>query len=107
RLSGALHAKFIDLETFNNPTKGYLVNGECTFGAEVFVIKNSIQGQYLPLINDPVTCTNTWKLNRYSFEIPRRSESNFFFFSVDAISGGFCSIPVDLLRVMETAFQCF
>ncbi|KAF4400438.1 hypothetical protein G4B88_023231 [Cannabis sativa] len=30
-------ARFMDLQTFNNPSNGYLVNDTCKFGAEIFI----------------------------------------------------------------------
>ncbi|KAF4366719.1 hypothetical protein F8388_020081 [Cannabis sativa] len=32
-------ARFMDLQTFNNPSNGYLVNDTCKFGAEIFMSK--------------------------------------------------------------------
>ncbi|GMN21841.1 hypothetical protein TIFTF001_043397 [Ficus carica] len=58
--------KFIDLETFNDRSNGYLVDGTCTFGAEVFVVKNTFKGERLSAIDEPVTCTYTWKINSFS-----------------------------------------
>lgn len=63
--------KFIDLETFKNPSKGYLVNDSCTFGAEVFIIKNSWKGECLKMmIREPeFSCKYTWKFDDFSSKI--------------------------------------
>uniref|UniRef100_A0A803PE07 MATH domain-containing protein n=2 Tax=Cannabis sativa TaxID=3483 RepID=A0A803PE07_CANSA len=47
--------KFIDLETFNNPYNGYLVNDTCSFGVEVFTVKTNSKAECLSLINSPIT----------------------------------------------------
>ncbi|GMN19245.1 hypothetical protein TIFTF001_042842, partial [Ficus carica] len=56
-------AKFIDQKTFKNPSNGFLVNDKCTFGAEVFIIRNTIKGERLTVLekNDEFTCEFKWK----------------------------------------------
>lgn len=62
--------KFIDLKTFKNPSKGYLVNDNCIFGAEVFVVENLWRGECLTMIRDPeLNCKYTWKLDDFSKRI--------------------------------------
>ncbi|XP_031262923.1 ubiquitin carboxyl-terminal hydrolase 12-like, partial [Pistacia vera] len=46
-------SKFLDLETFLNPSNGYLIKDTCVFGAEVFVIKNTFKGEFLSKMEDP------------------------------------------------------
>ncbi|KAF4402258.1 hypothetical protein G4B88_017770 [Cannabis sativa] len=58
--------KYIDLKTFNDSSNGFLVNGSCAFGAEIFVVKNTIKGECLTMIEDPIKCTNTWKIGDFS-----------------------------------------
>ncbi|XP_024027939.1 uncharacterized protein LOC21402699 [Morus notabilis] len=70
--------KFIDLETFSDRSNGYLVNGTCTFGAEVFVVKNTFKGECLSAIDEPITCTHTWKIDSFSSMTLERYESNLF-----------------------------
>ena len=70
--------KFIDLNTFNNRSNGYLVNGTCTFGAEVFVVKNTFEGECLSMIEEPITCTHTWKVDSFSTKTLVRYESEVF-----------------------------
>ena len=74
--------KFIDLETFNDRSNGYLVDGTCTFGAEVFVVKNTFKGERLSAIDEPVTCTHTWKINSFSSILTRE------YYPSDAFVGG-------------------
>ncbi|XP_031261665.1 ubiquitin carboxyl-terminal hydrolase 12-like isoform X2 [Pistacia vera] len=40
-------SRFLDLETFHNPSNGYLIKDTCVFCAEVFVVKNTFKGQFL------------------------------------------------------------
>ncbi|XP_062099862.1 uncharacterized protein LOC133805714 [Humulus lupulus] len=70
--------KYIDLKTFNDGSNGYLVNGICSFGAEVFVVKNTIKGDHLSMIEDPIKCTHTWKVDAFSNITQDRYESEPF-----------------------------
>ena len=56
-------AKFIDQKTFENPSNGFLLNDKCTYGAEVFIIQNTIKGERLTVLekNDEFTCEFKWK----------------------------------------------
>ncbi|KAJ4981772.1 hypothetical protein NE237_032609 [Protea cynaroides] len=60
--------RFMTLKEFNDPTKGYLVNDTCVFGAEVFVHKESLtgNGECLSMTAEPLTCNHTWKIERFS-----------------------------------------
>ncbi|KAL5791481.1 hypothetical protein ACOSP7_000075 [Xanthoceras sorbifolium] len=59
-------AKFIDIETFSNPEKGYLLDDTCVFGAEIFVIKSSFKSERLSMMNEPSTYFHTWKITKFS-----------------------------------------
>ncbi|MED6106748.1 hypothetical protein PIB30_007409 [Stylosanthes scabra] len=59
-------AKFIDLRTFYDPSKGYLIEDTCVFGAEVFVAKTTNKGDCLSMIKEPATLSHSWKFNNYS-----------------------------------------
>ncbi|KAH7578587.1 hypothetical protein JRO89_XS01G0402000 [Xanthoceras sorbifolium] len=59
-------AKFIDIETFSNPEKGYLLDDTCVFGAEIFVIKSSFKSERLSMMNEPSTYFQTWKFTKFS-----------------------------------------
>ncbi|KAK1575113.1 hypothetical protein Q3G72_002731 [Acer saccharum] len=59
-------AKFIDLETFFDPVKGYLFNDTCVFGVEVFLVKNTPKKQRLSMIHKPVTYFHSWKVTDFS-----------------------------------------
>ncbi|XP_042485947.1 ubiquitin C-terminal hydrolase 12-like [Macadamia integrifolia] len=50
--------RFITLKEFNDPTKGYLVDDTCVFGAEVFVHRCSVvgKGEYLLMTTGPSNC---------------------------------------------------
>ncbi|XP_024022016.1 uncharacterized protein LOC112091783 isoform X2 [Morus notabilis] len=52
--------KFIDLESFNDPSNGYLVNDTCSFGVEVFVVKTTTKAESLSMINNPLTRKIAW-----------------------------------------------
>lgn len=58
--------KFIDLVTFKDPSKGYLINDACVFGAEVFVLNATTKGDCLSLIHRPVKGSYTWKFGKFS-----------------------------------------
>ncbi|KAJ0100393.1 hypothetical protein Patl1_21011 [Pistacia atlantica] len=47
-------SKFLDLETFHNPSNGYLINDTCVFGAEFFVVKNTFKGEFLSKMEYPL-----------------------------------------------------
>ncbi|XP_044465985.1 ubiquitin C-terminal hydrolase 13-like [Mangifera indica] len=46
-------SKFLDLETFRNPSNGFLIKDSCVFGVEVFVVKNTFKGEFIPKMEDP------------------------------------------------------
>ena len=75
--------KFIDHETFNNPSNGYLVNDSCTFGVEVFIIKNTFKVESVSMISSPMKCKYSWKFNGVS----RRTDQGLYesreFFGAD------------------------
>ncbi|KAJ4958821.1 hypothetical protein NE237_025932 [Protea cynaroides] len=60
--------RFITLKEFNDPTKGYLVNDTCMFGVEVFVHRESVtgKGECLSMTAEPLTCSYTWKIEKFS-----------------------------------------
>lgn len=58
--------KFLDLETFHNPLKGYLVDDTCVLGAEVFVVGSSFKGECLSMVKQPATCFHSWEVNSFS-----------------------------------------
>ncbi|KAF8008262.1 hypothetical protein BT93_K2053 [Corymbia citriodora subsp. variegata] len=57
--------RFMPLKTFTDPSKGYLVDDTCFFGAEVFVHKSSAVGQCLTL-KKSASWTHVWKITRLS-----------------------------------------
>ncbi|KAI9162225.1 hypothetical protein LWI28_025116 [Acer negundo] len=59
-------AKFIDLKTFSDPVNGYLLDDNCVFGVEVFVVKNTFKEGCLSMIHDPAKCDHTWKVTNFS-----------------------------------------
>ncbi|KAM6595530.1 hypothetical protein CsatA_006054 [Cannabis sativa] len=70
--------KYIELETFNDGSNGYLVNESCTFGAEVFVVKNTFKGECLSMIVDPIETIHTWKFDAISTKNQEWYESDPF-----------------------------
>ncbi|KAK0596507.1 hypothetical protein LWI29_016366 [Acer saccharum] len=71
-------AKFINLNTFCNPVNGYLIDDACTFGVEVFVVKNTLNERCLSMINDPTTYFYSWKVTKFSTLGKERYESDSF-----------------------------
>ena len=69
--------KFINLDTFKDPTKGYLVDDNCIFGAAVFVVKTTNKGDCLSMIN-PITISHSWKFYKFSFANLDKYESESF-----------------------------
>lgn len=59
--------KFIDLKTFNNPSKGYLINDICIFGVEVFI---SCTQMHLRMIREPERIYKfKWQIDNFSKKI--------------------------------------
>ncbi|XP_061369398.1 MATH domain and coiled-coil domain-containing protein At3g58250-like [Gastrolobium bilobum] len=58
--------KFIDLDTFKDPSNGYLIDDTCAFGVEVFVVKTMNKGDCLSMISEPITHFHSWKFNNFS-----------------------------------------
>nr|KYP71336.1 Ubiquitin carboxyl-terminal hydrolase 12 [Cajanus cajan] len=71
-------AKFVDIDTFNDPSNGYLMDDTCVFGVEVFVVKTMDKGDCLSMFHGPITCSHSWKLNRFSFANLDEYESESF-----------------------------
>ncbi|KAJ0034150.1 hypothetical protein Pint_26450 [Pistacia integerrima] len=67
--------KCIDLKSFHDPLKGYLIDDTCVFGAEVFVVKCVSKGECLSMINKPATCYHLWKINKFSNLLKESYES--------------------------------
>ncbi|KAL5556061.1 hypothetical protein UlMin_038297 [Ulmus minor] len=61
-------SKFIDHETFNNPSSGYLVNDSCTFGVEVFIVKKTFKAESISMIRSPVSCKYSCKFDEVSIK---------------------------------------
>ncbi|KAL5722321.1 hypothetical protein ACHQM5_005857 [Ranunculus cassubicifolius] len=59
--------KFLPLKTFNDPSKGYLLDDTCMFGAEVFIIGNTLKGQCLSLPKKKSPPFKfSWKIQKFS-----------------------------------------
>lgn len=70
--------KFIDLKAFNNPSNGYLVNDTCSFGVEVFVVKNTSKAERLSMIKNPAKFKYAWMFDSFSTKTLEHYESDFF-----------------------------
>ncbi|KAK7284674.1 hypothetical protein RJT34_19424 [Clitoria ternatea] len=70
--------KFISIDTFNNPSNGYLIDDTCVFGVDVFVIKTMNKGDCLSMIHGPVTLYHSWKFNNFSSATLDKYESESF-----------------------------
>ncbi|KAI9182600.1 hypothetical protein LWI28_027085 [Acer negundo] len=70
--------KFIDLKTFSDPMRGYLIDNTCVFGAEVFVVKNTFTGVNFTMKKEPPTYSYTWRVSKFSTLHDERYESEYF-----------------------------
>ncbi|KAB1200361.1 Ubiquitin carboxyl-terminal hydrolase 12 [Morella rubra] len=59
-------ARFLTLRTFGDALNGYLVDDSCVFGAEVFVIKCTGEGECLSSLSSPITSSSTWEIEKFS-----------------------------------------
>ncbi|KAL4599785.1 hypothetical protein ACB092_11G151800 [Castanea dentata] len=59
-------AKVLPVDTFNDPSQGYLVNDCCVFGVEVSVYERSNKRQCISMIREPPNRTMTWKIEKFS-----------------------------------------
>ncbi|KAK4720630.1 hypothetical protein R3W88_010863 [Solanum pinnatisectum] len=60
-------SKCISHKTFKDPSNGYLVNGKCIFGVDVYVIKNQGIGECMSLLNGtPNLSKHEWKITEFS-----------------------------------------
>ncbi|XP_058191576.1 uncharacterized protein LOC131308639 [Rhododendron vialii] len=57
---------FLPLDTINDASKGYLVDGCCVFGAEVFVLKHTGKGESASMVKDPANNIFTWRIDKFS-----------------------------------------
>nr|XP_004494356.1 uncharacterized protein LOC101507267 isoform X1 [Cicer arietinum] len=69
--------KFINLDTFKDPSNGYLVGDTCVFGVEVFVVETKNKGDCLSIIHGP-KISHSWKFSKFSFANLDRYESESF-----------------------------
>ncbi|XP_042504349.1 uncharacterized protein LOC122081331 isoform X2 [Macadamia integrifolia] len=60
--------EFMSLESFSDPSCGFLVKDSCIFGATVFVCRErcSGKGECLQMITEGVTTEYTWKIEKIS-----------------------------------------
>ncbi|WJX85060.1 hypothetical protein P8452_67566 [Trifolium repens] len=70
-------SKFLNLNTFLDPSNGYLVDDTCVFGAEVFIVKTANKGDCLSIIH-PVTTSHSWKFGKFSLANLDKYESESF-----------------------------
>ncbi|KAE9448433.1 hypothetical protein C3L33_19663, partial [Rhododendron williamsianum] len=59
-------SKLLSLDTFEESTKGYLLDDSCLLGVEVFVIRYAGKGECLSMIKEPEGNTYTWKVDNFS-----------------------------------------
>lgn len=70
--------KFIDIDTFNDPSNGYVMEDTCVFGAEVVVVKTKNKGNCLSMINGPITVLHSWKFSDFTLAKLDKYESESF-----------------------------
>ncbi|CAK8544319.1 unnamed protein product [Lathyrus sativus] len=71
-------SKFINLETFLDPSNGYLNDDDCVFGAEVFIVKTTNKGDCLSMIQESATVSYSWKFSKFSSANLDKYESESF-----------------------------
>ncbi|KAG5524438.1 hypothetical protein RHGRI_031183 [Rhododendron griersonianum] len=59
-------ARLLSLENFNNASNGYLVDDSCIFGAEIFVIKSTGNGECVSVVKTSDDNFHSWKLEKFS-----------------------------------------
>ncbi|KAL8048871.1 hypothetical protein ABFX02_07G095200 [Erythranthe guttata] len=59
-------SKFISKKILCDPSKGFLVNGNCVFGAEVFVLKSKAVTECLSLKNVVTPYKGNWNISKFS-----------------------------------------
>lgn len=69
---------FIDLDSFNDPSNGYLINDNCVFGVDVFVLKQTRKAECLSMLDEPATGNHTWKIKSFSSYTQDRYDSDAF-----------------------------
>ncbi|CAL5329410.1 unnamed protein product [Camellia sinensis] len=74
--------QLLPLDTFTDPSNGYLLDDCCVFGAEVFVIKYNGKGECASMMKDPVKNTFTWNISKFS------AIDKDFLFSEEFVVGG-------------------
>lgn len=56
----------ISTDTLLDPSKGFLVDNNCVFGAEVYVIKNQPINECMSLQKDIASFKREWKISGFS-----------------------------------------
>ncbi|KAL7206342.1 hypothetical protein ACSBR2_019117 [Camellia fascicularis] len=74
--------QLLPLDTFTDPSNGYLLDDCCVFGVEVFVIKYNGKGECASMMKDPVKNTFTWNISKFS------AIDKEFLFSEEFVVGG-------------------
>ncbi|XVF13513.1 hypothetical protein REPUB_Repub08aG0214400 [Reevesia pubescens] len=59
-------AEFLSLDAFNEASNGYLLEDSCVFGAEVFVVNSTGNGECLSILKNPIQNIYTWKIASFS-----------------------------------------
>ncbi|XP_010273648.1 PREDICTED: uncharacterized protein LOC104609120 [Nelumbo nucifera] len=77
--------QFMSLNTFKDPSRGYLVEDTCYFGAEIFICgKNNCAegkakaGECLATVNEPLKYIHTWKIMKFSGLVDKKYFSQVF-----------------------------
>ncbi|XP_028769455.1 uncharacterized protein LOC114726898 [Neltuma alba] len=71
--------KFIDLESFEDPSNGFLIGDACVLGAEIFVIKPPSKQECLSIIEEPPLLSYRWRFDNFSRANLEKYESALFF----------------------------
>ncbi|KAJ0247385.1 MATH/TRAF domain-containing protein [Hirschfeldia incana] len=60
------YGQLIPLSTFRDTNEGYIVDDTCSFGAEIFVIKQAEVQEKVTFINNPANSVFTWRVEHFS-----------------------------------------
>ncbi|KAG8366330.1 hypothetical protein BUALT_Bualt17G0068600 [Buddleja alternifolia] len=70
-------SKFISKKSFTDPSNGYLVDDNCVFGAEVFVIKNQANIECVSTLKAAVPYKHSFRISNFSKLQDVRISENF------------------------------
>ncbi|CAH9061026.1 unnamed protein product [Cuscuta europaea] len=70
--------KLLPLSTFNDPSKGYLVDDTCAFGAEILAVSIATKHEFLSMVKEPMGRSYTWTVKNFAAQKRNQSISSEF-----------------------------